>query len=178
LRRFFHQQRLDRILIKPLGFKSSTRNLRGVAIASKRLGAPGSDFGTWESTNQNQPATGLPRNRIDPRRRGKGRAHFLLQRRLHALASALEPVINFRAGGAGRQFFRVLGARSDAYRVSASDERQRNRENWSQPFGLRRKSGHTSLSPSTLEPPKTSGSASSGPIFARNAAHGKVNNRL
>jgi hypothetical protein len=64
----------------------------------------------------------------------------------------LEPVINFRAGGAGDQFFRVLGARSDAYRVSASDERQRNRENWPQPEGLRCKSGHTSFSPSTVDP--------------------------
>jgi hypothetical protein len=35
-----------------------------------------------------------------------------------------------------------------------------------------------SLSASTLEPPKPSASASSGPIFARNAAGGKVNNRL
>jgi len=33
------------------------------------------------------------------------------------------------AGGAGSRFFRVLGARSDAYRASASDERQQNRKN-------------------------------------------------
>ncbi len=33
------------------------------------------------------------------------------------------------------------------------------------------KSGHTLFSPSTLEPPKPAGSASSGPIFARNAIH-------
>src|SRR5579864_2486163 len=94
------------------------------------------------------------------------------------ILSGLEPVINFRACGAGSQFFRVLGARRDAYRVSASDERQRNQENWPQPGGLRRKSGHTSLSASTLEPPKPSASASSGPILVRNAARGKANNRL
>ena len=86
----------------------------------------------------------------------------------------LEPVINFPAGGAGSQFFSVRGARSDAYRVSASDERQRNEENWPQPFGLRRKSGHTSLSASTVDPPQPSASASSGPIFARNAAARKL----
>jgi hypothetical protein len=36
--------------------------------------------------------------------------------------SALEPVINFSAGGAGNQFFSVRGARSDEYGVSSSDE--------------------------------------------------------
>jgi hypothetical protein len=46
------------------------------------------------------------------------------------------------------------------------------------PEGLRRKSGHTSLSSSTVDPPQPSDSASSGRIFARNAAHAKVNNRL
>ena len=71
---------------------------------------------------------------------------------------SLEPVINFRVGGAGSQFCRVLEARSDAYRVSASDERRRNRENWPQPSGLRRKSRDTSLSSSprnslSLRPP-------------------------
>ena len=91
---------------------------------------------------------------------------------------ALEPVINYRVGGDGSQFFRVLGARRDAYRVSASDERRRNRENWPRPFGLRRKAGHTSFSPSTVDPPQPSGSASSGPFFARNAARPIVNNRL
>jgi len=70
----------------------------------------------------------------------------------------LEPVINFRVGSAESQFFRVLEARSDAYRVSASDERQRNRENWPQPPGLRRKSRDTLLSSSpwnrqSLRPP-------------------------
>jgi hypothetical protein len=57
----------------------------------------------------------------------------------------LEAVINFRVGGAGSQFFPDREARSDTYRVSVSDERQRNRENRPQPFGLRRKSRHTSL---------------------------------
>jgi hypothetical protein len=57
-----------------------------------------------------------------------------------------------------------------------NDERQRNGENPSCPFGLWRKSGHTSFSPSTLESPKPSGSASSGRIFAHNAIHpGRVN---
>jgi len=53
--------------------------------------------------------------------------------------------------------------------VSASDERQRNGEKWPRPFGLRRKLGHTALSASTLEPPKPSASALSGPIYSRNA---------
>jgi hypothetical protein len=43
---------------------------------------------------------------------------------------------------------------------------------------LRRKSGHTSFSPSTVDPPQPSGSASSGPIFARNDTRAKVNNGL
>ena len=69
------------------------------------------------------------------------------------------------------------------YSTYFSDERRRDRENPPRPFGLRRKSGHTSLSPSTLGSPKPSGSASSpphgprpvrggpgsGPIFSRNA---------
>ena len=67
--------------------------------------------------------------------------------------------------------------------MSASDERQRNRENWPRPYGLRRKSGHALFHPNTqervlgtpvfshltLEPPKPAGSASPDPIFARNA---------
>ena len=70
----------------------------------------------------------------------------------------LEPVINFRVGGAGSQFFRVQGVRSDEDWTSASDEGRRNRENWPQPSGLRRKSGHTALSSSpwnsqSLRPP-------------------------
>ncbi len=52
-----------------------------------------------------------------------------------------------------------------------SGERQRNRENWPRPFGFRRKSGHTLFSPLTVGAPQTAGSASSGPIFARNAIH-------
>ena len=59
-----------------------------------------------------------------------------------------EPVINFPVGGAGSQFPRVQGERSDAYFVSASDERRGNRGNWPQPEGLRIKSRHTSLSSS------------------------------
>jgi hypothetical protein len=92
--------------------------------------------------------------------------------------SRQESVINFHVGSAGSQFFRVLEARSDAYRVSVSEERQRNRENWPQPEGLRRKLCRTLLSSSTLGPPKPSSSASYGAIFARNAACGKVDNRL
>ncbi len=71
---------------------------------------------------------------------------------------------------AGRQFFSVLGERSDAYRVSASDDRRRNEENWPRPEGLRRKSCHTSFSPLTVDPPQPAGSASSARIFTRNAA--------
>jgi len=58
-----------------------------------------------------------------------------------------------------------------------SDERQRNGENRPRPFGLWRKSGHTLFSPSTLEPPKPSGSASSGQIFVHNAIHPSSVNR-
>jgi hypothetical protein len=94
----------------------------------------------------------------------------------------LEPVMNFPAGGAGSQFFSVLAARSDEYGVSSSDERRRNGENWPQPSGfhpgLRRKSGDTSLSSSTVDPPQPSDSASSGPILVRNAAREKVHNGL
>ena len=39
------------------------------------------------------------------------------------------------------------------------------------PKGCGKKSGHTSFSPSTVDPPQPSGSASSGPIFARNDIH-------
>src|SRR5271154_4231476 len=38
-------------------------------------------------------------------------------------------------GGAGSQFFSVPGVRSDAYRVSANDDRRRNGENWPRPGG-------------------------------------------
>ena len=41
--------------------------------------------------------------------------------------------------------------------------------NWPRPERLRRKSGHTSFSPSAVDPPQPSGSASSGRIFPRNA---------
>jgi hypothetical protein len=75
----------------------------------------------------------------------------------------LEPVMNFPAGGAGSQFFSVRGARSDEYGLSSSDKRRRNEENWPQPSGLRRKSGHTSFSSSTVDPPQPSDSASSPP---------------
>ena len=51
-------------------------------------------------------------------------------------------------------------------------------ENWPQPSGLRRKSGHTSLSSSTVDPPQPSDSTLSGPILVRNAARAKGNNRL
>jgi small multidrug resistance pump len=51
----------------------------------------------------------------------------------------LEPVMPFALVAAGSQFFRGPGARSDTYRVSASEERRRDRENWPRPFGLRRK---------------------------------------
>jgi hypothetical protein len=54
--------------------------------------------------------------------------------------------MNFRVGGAGSQFFRVQGVRSDTDRVSVSDEQRGNRGNLPQPVGLRRKSRPTSLS--------------------------------
>jgi len=123
-----------------------------------------------------------------------------------AETGSLEPVMNFPTSGAGSQFFSDRGARSDEYGVSSSDKGRRNEENWPQPSGfhpnaqssragdpgLRRKSGHTSLSSSTVVPPQSSDSASSpphgrrpvrggpgsGPIFVRNAARAKVHNRL
>jgi hypothetical protein len=72
-----------------------------------------------------------------------------------------------------------------------SDKRQRNGEKRPRSFdfypnaekrrvwgpGLWRKSNHTSFSPSTLEPPKPSGSASSGLICAYNAIHPSSVNR-
>ncbi len=39
------------------------------------------------------------------------------------------------------------------------------------PKGCGEESGHTSFSPLTVDPPQPAGSASSGPIFARNAIH-------
>src|SRR6266852_9760705 len=59
-----------------------------------------------------------------------------LLRQFHARACS-----RYWSGGAGSQFFRVQGVRSDAYRVSASDDRRGNRENWPRPEGLRRKIG-------------------------------------
>ena len=58
-----------------------------------------------------------------------------------------------------------------------SDERQRNRENWPRPFGLQRKSGHTSFSSWNLEPPNPADSASPGRIYARNAIRPRSVNR-
>ena len=58
-----------------------------------------------------------------------------------------------------------------------SDERRRNGENRPHPFGLRRKSRHTSFSPSTVGPPQPSGSASSGAIFGSSAVHPSSVNR-
>jgi hypothetical protein len=72
-----------------------------------------------------------------------------------------------------------------------SDERQSDRENPPRPFGLRRKSGapsdrsssqgwesgHTSLSVSAVGSPQPSASASSSPIFARNAVRPNSVNR-
>src|SRR6266568_3187264 len=95
-----------------------------------------------------------------------------------ALRQELEPVMNFPVVGAGSQFFSFREARSDAYRVSANGERQRNGENWPQPFGLRCKSPHTLLSSSTVDPPQPSDSASYGTICPRNADRAKVHNRL
>ena len=45
------------------------------------------------------------------------------------------------------------------------------------PIGLRRKWDQTLFSPSNLEPPGPSDSASSGPIFSRNAACPRSVNR-
>ena len=86
--------------------------------------------------------------------------------------------MNFPAGCAGSQFLSVREARSDAYRVSASDKRQRNEGNWPQPFGLRRKSVKNSFSALAVGSPQPAASASSCPIFVRNAAGAKVHRRL
>jgi hypothetical protein len=52
----------------------------------------------------------------------------------------------------------------------SSDEQRRRRENWPRPFGLRRKSGHTSFSSLHVVRPCAADSASSDLIFACNAA--------
>jgi hypothetical protein len=46
------------------------------------------------------------------------------------------------------------------------------------PPGCDANRAHTSLSSSTVDPPQPSDSASSGPIFVRNATRAKVNSRL
>jgi len=58
-----------------------------------------------------------------------------------------------------------------------SDERQSDRKNPPRPFGLRRKSGHTSLPALTGGLPQPAAVASSGLIFARNAARPNRVNR-
>jgi hypothetical protein len=93
------------------------------------------------------------------------------QRRMPIPPTGSRVYRHIRADRDGSHFFSAREARRDAYQASASDERQRDEEKWPRPFGLRRKSSHTSLSASALEPPKPSASASSGSIFARNAAH-------
>src|ERR1035441_1108602 len=104
--------------------------------------------------------------------------------------SLLGPVHTTPVGGDGSQFFSDRGMRSDGYRVYQSDDGRRAGGNWPRPFGLLRKSGvpsdrssslgwksgHTSFSPSTVDPPQPSGSASSGRIFAGSATRrGSVN---
>jgi hypothetical protein len=105
----------------------------------------------------------------------------LLKRAAAGERGRLRVYPHIRVASDGSHFFSCRGARSNAYRgphersswggyrVSASDERQRNGEKWPRPFGLRRRLGQTALSASTLEPPKPSASALSGPTFARNA---------
>ena len=83
--------------------------------------------------------------------------------------ASLGSVHTTQVGGDGSQFFSDRGMRNDGYRVYQSDDGRRSGENWPRPFGLRRKSGHTSFSPSTVDPPQPSGSASSGRIFTRSA---------
>jgi hypothetical protein len=71
----------------------------------------------------------------------------------------------------------VQGTRSDKYRAYFSDERHSNRGNPPRPFGLLGKLGHTSLSPSNLEPPSSWDSALYGAIFPCNAVHPSSVNR-
>lgn len=52
-----------------------------------------------------------------------------------------------------------------------SDERQRNRENWPRPFGLRRKFGHTSLPASTVGPATVFGRRLVWPNFRSQRHH-------
>ena len=73
--------------------------------------------------------------------------------------------------GDGSHFCSDRGARRDRYRVYLSDEPRRAGEKWPRPFGLREKSGHTSLSALKVGPPHPAASASSGRIFPRNASH-------
>jgi hypothetical protein len=86
--------------------------------------------------------------------------------------------MNFRACGDGGQFFSSQGARSDRYQVYLSDEQRGDEENWPRPTGLRKKSGRTLLSSSTVVPPQPSDSALSGLISSRNAARPKGHGRL
>ena len=58
-----------------------------------------------------------------------------------------------------------------------SDEGRQDQENWPHPSGLRRKSGHASLSSLCLERPNPADSASPGRIFARNAIRLRSVNR-
>jgi len=64
------------------------------------------------------------------------------------------------------------------YLTYINDERHSSRKNLPRPSGLWQKSGHTSLSSSTVVPPQPSDSASSGLISARNAAGSRVHSRL
>src|SRR6185503_21318925 len=84
-------------------------------------------------------------------------------------AATLGPANAIRAAAKGSEFFRVREVRSDKYRAYFSDEGRSNRGNSPFPFGLRPKSGHTSLSSLTVVPPQPADFASSDRILASNA---------
>jgi hypothetical protein len=112
--------------------------------------------------------------------------------RRKSLESPRGPVNPTQGSGAGSRFFSVQGARRDRYRVYLSDERRGTGENRPRPEGLRRKSGapgdgflslrrksgHTSFSPSTVDPPQPSGSASSPPHGRRPVRGGPGSGRI
>ena len=107
-----------------------------------------------------------------------------------ALENRSRACSHYQGGGAGSQFFSNQGVRSDAYRVSASDDRRRVGKNWPRtfefhpcdedlspwPWGCGRKSGQTKPSPravrSTVE-----GENEVWPDFHRNAIQSDSVNR-
>jgi hypothetical protein len=90
---------------------------------------------------------------------------------------ALGPVhaIGMAATGGHFSQFEEGGVTDTGCILATSDEEMEKMD--PVPSGCGEKSGHTSLSSSTVGPPQPSDSASSGRIFARNAIHPNSVNR-